>query len=79
MGDLFLPQTGDAFAEALCFDDGLVKGGMGERRDDGPPFLRRSARAGRAAAAAVGGLPILAVLVYVADEHPAFKAGTRTL
>jgi hypothetical protein len=30
----------------------------------------------RAAAAPVGGFPLLAVLVYVADEHPAFEAGT---
>ena len=29
----------------------------------------------RAAAAAVGGFPLLAVLVYVADEDPAFEAG----
>jgi hypothetical protein len=29
----------------------------------------------RAAAAAVGGFPLLAVLVYVADEYPTFDAG----
>ena len=33
----------------------------------------------RAATAGIGGFSLLAVLVYVADEHPAFKAGTRTL
>jgi hypothetical protein len=33
----------------------------------------------RAATAPVGGFPLLAVLVYVANEHPAFEAGTRTL
>jgi hypothetical protein len=33
----------------------------------------------RAAATEVGGIPLLAMLVYVADEHQAFKAGTRTL
>jgi hypothetical protein len=41
--------------------------------------LRRSAWAIRATTAAVGGFPLLAVLVYVADEHPAFHTGTRTL
>jgi hypothetical protein len=29
--------------------------------------------------ASVGGFPLLAVLVYIADEHPAFEAGARTL
>jgi hypothetical protein len=29
--------------------------------------------------AGVGGFSLLAVLVYVADEYPAFEAGTRTL
>jgi hypothetical protein len=43
------------------------------------PILRRSAWAIRAATAAVGGFSLLTVLVYVADEHPAFEAGTRTL
>ena len=33
----------------------------------------------RAAAAGVGGFPLLAKLVYVADEHPAAYAGTGTL
>jgi hypothetical protein len=33
----------------------------------------------RAAAAPVGGFPLFAVLVYVADEHPAFKAGAGAL
>ena len=33
----------------------------------------------RAAAAAVGCFPLLAVLVYVADEHPALKAGAGAL
>ena len=35
----------------------------------------------RAAAAAVGGFPLLAVIVYVADEHPAAvaRAGAQTL
>jgi hypothetical protein len=31
------------------------------------------------AAAGVGGFPLLAVLVYVADEYPALKAGAGTL
>src|SRR5215203_6554852 len=39
------------------------------------PILRRSTWASRAAAASVGGFPLLAVLVYVADEHPAAVAG----
>ena len=29
--------------------------------------------------ASVGGFPLLAVLVYVADEHPAFEATAGTL
>jgi hypothetical protein len=33
----------------------------------------------RAAATPVGGFPLLAELVYVANEHPALYAGTRTL
>jgi len=33
----------------------------------------------RAAVTAVGGFSLLALLVYVADEHPAFEASTRTL
>jgi hypothetical protein len=33
----------------------------------------------RAAAAWVGGFPLLAVFVYVADEHPAVYAGAETL
>jgi hypothetical protein len=32
-----------------------------------------------AAPAAVGCFPLLAVFVYVADEHPAFYTGARTL
>jgi hypothetical protein len=32
-----------------------------------------------ATAAPVGGFPLLAVLVYVADEYPAFEAGAETL
>jgi len=30
-------------------------------------------------AAAIGGFPLLAVLVYVADEHPTSYAGAGTL
>jgi len=37
------------------------------------------ARAIRAAAAAVGSFPHFTILVYVADEYPAFEAGTQTL
>ena len=33
----------------------------------------------RATAAAIGDFPLFTILVYVADEHPAFEAGTRTL
>jgi hypothetical protein len=33
----------------------------------------------RAAAAAVGGFSLLAMLVYVADEHPAFETGAGAL
>ena len=35
--------------------------------------------AGVAATTAVGGFSLLAVLVYVADEHPTFKAGVVRL
>ena len=41
--------------------------------------LRHRSGAIRAAAAGVGGFSLLAVLVYIADEHPAFKAGAGTL
>jgi hypothetical protein len=44
-----------------------------------PHSLRRSAWASRTAAQRVGGFPLLAVLVYVADEYPAAYAGARTL
>jgi hypothetical protein len=33
----------------------------------------------RAAETAVGGFSLLAVLVYVADEHPAFESTARAL
>ena len=33
----------------------------------------------RTATAGVGGFPLLTMLVYVANEHPAFEAGARTL
>ena len=42
-------------------------------------LIRVGLSAIRAAAAPVGSFSLLAVLVYVADEHPAFEAGTRTL
>jgi hypothetical protein len=35
--------------------------------------------ANRAAAAPVGGFPLLAVLVYVADEYPAAYAGVAAV
>src|SRR5215211_7435722 len=43
--------------------------------------LGLSASFASAAAARVGGFPLLAVLVYVADEHPAIyaRAGTQPL
>jgi hypothetical protein len=44
-----------------------------------PHSLRRSAWASRARTAGVESFPLLAVLVYVADEHPAFEAGAGTL
>jgi len=52
---------------------------MGDGRFGDPHSLRRSAWASRAAAAGVGVFSLLAVLVYVADEYPAFEASTRTL
>src|SRR5215208_7881693 len=44
-----------------------------------PHPLRRSAWAIRAAMTGVGCFSLLSVLVYVADEHPAFEAGAGTL
>jgi hypothetical protein len=44
-----------------------------------PYSLQRSAWVNRATAASVGGFSLLAVLVDVADEYPAFEAGTGTL
>src|SRR5215218_2814901 len=44
-----------------------------------PHFLRSSAWAIRATVAGVARFSLLAVLVNVADEHPAVYAGTRTL
>jgi hypothetical protein len=41
--------------------------------------LPRSAWAIRAAAAMVGSFPLLAVVVYVADEYPAFESTARAL
>jgi hypothetical protein len=46
-------------------------------KDTGPIYLQASFF--RAAATPVGGFSLLTVLVYVADEHPAFEAGTQTL
>jgi hypothetical protein len=36
MGDFFLPQMDDVFAEGLCFDN--RKEGKGERQPHAPPF-----------------------------------------
>ena len=44
-----------------------------------PCRLSTTLAAIRAAAAAVGGFPLLAVLVDVADEHPAVYAGVGAL
>jgi hypothetical protein len=41
--------------------------------------MRLAANFASATAAPVGDFLLLAVLVYVADEHPAFKASTHTL
>jgi hypothetical protein len=69
----------------LCFD-AATEGAMGgmlvccppvvatKRRAETPRRIPRPARyllAFRAATAAVGGFPLLAVLVYVANEYPA--------
>jgi hypothetical protein len=43
------------------------------------PGPRLSGLASVTPAAAVGGFPLLAVLVYVADEHPAAYAGVGAL
>src|SRR5918997_5344995 len=60
----------------LCFDTSLARGNGGSpmRRS---PILRRSAWAIRATAAGIGGFPLLTVLIYVANEYPAFEASTR--
>jgi hypothetical protein len=47
--------------------------------NSGPCRLSTALAAIRAAAARVGGFSLLAVLVYVADEHPAIEAGTWPL
>ena len=52
---------------------------MGDSQFGRPHSLRRSAWAIRTTAAGVARFPLLAILVYVADEHPAFKAGAGTL
>src|SRR5215204_1792158 len=52
---------------------------MGDGGFGDPHSLRRSAWASRATAAPMGRFPLFVVLIHVADEHPAFKAGTRTL
>lgn len=52
---------------------------MGERRVDGPPFLRNQRWPVRAAATAVGGFPLLTVLIYVANKHPTIYADAGTL
>ena len=46
-------------------------------KDPDPIYLRASFF--RATTAGVGGFPLLAVLVYVADEDPAAYAGAGTL
>src|SRR5215218_4456659 len=43
------------------------------------PILRSSVWARCATAAAVGGFPLLTIVVYVADEYPAIYAGAGTL
>jgi hypothetical protein len=43
------------------------------------PQWRRSVYASRATTAWVGGFTLLTVLIYVADEHPAFEATAGTL
>jgi hypothetical protein len=45
----------------------------------GVSSLNRGLWAIRATPALVGGFPLLAVLVYVANEYPAFEASTHTL
>ena len=37
MGDFFVLQMDDFFAEGVCFDTSK-KGGKGERQTDAPPF-----------------------------------------
>src|SRR5215207_2122770 len=56
-----------------------------KRQKSGPakdPSIRLGSRlawASSATAAAVGGFSLLAILIYVADEHPAAIAGAQTL
>src|SRR5215204_928902 len=45
----------------------------------GPCYRSTALAAIRAAAAPVGGFPLLAVLVYVANKHPIIYAGAGTL
>ncbi|HEY6712868.1 MAG TPA: hypothetical protein VI055_11420 [Rubrobacter sp.] len=81
MGDFFVPQMGDALTEGVCFDTSLARGEWGIAKPTIPHSLRRSAWASRTTAAPVGRFPLLAVLVYVADEHPAdyARVGAQTL
>src|SRR5215204_563068 len=65
-------------SQRVCFDTSLARGEWGIVGGV-PHSLQRSAWAIRAAPTRVGGFPLLAVLVYIADEHPAIYAGTRTL
>src|SRR5215203_4885209 len=65
---------GDVLTEGVCFDTSLARGEWGIAKPT-IPILGRSAWASRATTAWVGGYSLLAVFVYVADEHPTTHAG----
>ena len=73
------PKWVKSSQRVVCFDTPLAAGEWGIAGLAIPHSLRRSAWASRTAAQRVGGFPLLATLVYVADEYPAAYAGARTL
>ena len=52
---------------------------MGDSRFGEPQFCEGQRGLAAQRRQPIGDFPLLTVLVYVADEHPAFEAGTRTL
>ena len=71
--------TRTTFSRTCCiFSSGSLRPGQ-LKGYPGSCRLSTALSAIRTAAAGVGGFSLLAVLVYVADEYPAFEATARTL